>query len=137
MHTHSIFSRAARLRFSDAVGPEELLGDGAVGDVAEVFQERALLQVDIHTVAEARMTLAEEHVLLDAERVFDGAAALFEARQRRVANLLRESQRTERVLDLPRFRHQFFRADLLSLLSNGLHWCRYISFFNLFVYYYY
>ena len=38
---------------SDAVCPEELLGNGTFWDIAQVFQEGSLLEVYIHAVAEA------------------------------------------------------------------------------------
>ena len=77
---------------SDAMRPEELLGDGAFRDVTQVFQEWALLQVNIHAVSKAVMLLANEHVLIDTERIFEFSAASLEALQCSQTHLLCETE---------------------------------------------
>ena len=61
--------------------PEELLGDGAIRDIAQVFQEGSLLEVCIHAIAEAVMALANEFILLHDEGVLNLATASLEARE--------------------------------------------------------
>ena len=81
---------------SDTVRPEELLGDGTLWDIAQVFQEGSLLEVYIHAVAEAGMSvLCKDCVLVYAEWVLDGATALFVASQRHKTHLLSETKCSE------------------------------------------
>ena len=61
--------------------PEELLGDRAIRDIAQVFQEGSLLEVRIHAIAEAVMALANELILIHGEGVLNLATASLEARE--------------------------------------------------------
>ena len=81
--------------FSDTVGPDELFGNGIFRESAKVFQERTLLEVDIHAVSKAVMFLADEGVLVHAEGEFWVAAAELEALERGQSNLLGEAERAE------------------------------------------
>ena len=81
----------ARLYFSDSMGPEELLRDGAFWDVSQVFEEGTLLKVNIHAVTEAVVSLAKELILLNLEWVLDRATALFETGHTHEPHLLGES----------------------------------------------
>ena len=60
---------------SDAVGPEKLLRDSTFGDLAQVFEEGAFLQVNVHAVAKAVVCLAHKAVLVDSEGVLDFTTA--------------------------------------------------------------
>ena len=42
---------------SDAVFPDELLGDGTLGNITQFFQEGSIFKVVIHAVAKAGMTV--------------------------------------------------------------------------------
>ena len=61
------------------MGPDELLGDGAFRNVAQVFKERSLLEVNIHAVSVTVMLFADEFVLLDEEGVFRFSTTALEA----------------------------------------------------------
>ena len=77
------------------MGPKELLGDGALRYVAEIFEEWPPLQVGIHAVAEAVVAAPEQRVLVEAERVLDSASALLITGERHKAHLLGESEGAE------------------------------------------
>ena len=64
---------------SDSVRPDELLGDGAVWDFAQLGKEWTLLEVDVHAVSEAVVALANKCVLVNAERELGLASAALEA----------------------------------------------------------
>ena len=109
-------------RSSNAVCPEELLGDGTFWDIAQVFQEGSLLEVYIHAVAEAGMSvLCKDCVLVYAEWVLDSATALLVASQRHKTHLLSKAKCTEGVLDLSGLGLELLSCDLHGRLSNGFH----------------
>ena len=64
---------------SDAMGPNKLLCNGSVRDVAQVSQEGTLFEVDVHTITEAVMAFAREGILIHAERELWLSSTSFEA----------------------------------------------------------
>ena len=74
------------------MGPNKFLGNRTFGHIAKLFQERSLLKVNVHAVAEAVMVLAKKFVRVHPEGESDCAATALEARQRHEANLLSEAQ---------------------------------------------
>jgi hypothetical protein len=82
------------------VSPDELLGDGILGNLAELVEEGPTFEVDVEAVTEAQLLLALEGVGLCAEREFYGTTALFVAREHLLAYLLGETEGQKAVLDL-------------------------------------
>ena len=105
----------------DTVGPDELLGDGTFGDLAQVCQIGTILEVHVHAVTEAVMGLSTERVLVHAERVFGLSSAGLEALQRHESDFLSESKRAERLLNLLLLCLQFFGGDLHGCSSDSVH----------------
>ena len=77
---------------SDAVCPDKFLGNGTFRHITKLFQERSLLEVNVHAVSEAVMALADQLVGLHFEWESDCAAAALEALHGHQAHLLSEAQ---------------------------------------------
>jgi hypothetical protein len=61
------------------VGPDELLGDDVLGDFAEIAEEGSVFEGHVDAVAVADVSLAEEALLVNAERELGRTTALLEA----------------------------------------------------------
>jgi len=107
-----LFKYTAMYGLSDAVGPDKLLWDGVFGDLTEFIQEGSLLKVDVETVTEAVVRLADELVLINSERVEDFASTLLVARDGSLSDLLGETCRQEGLLDLLLLSLQLFKWHL-------------------------
>ena len=103
------------------MGPDELLWDGSLWDVAHVFEERSLLELDVHAVSKAVVCLARKGILIDSEGVPNLTTAALVALEGHKADLLSESQRAERLFDLLLLLHKLFWSDLHRCLSNRFH----------------
>ena len=75
--------------------PNEFLWDGIVWDCAEGCQIRSLLKVNIEAVAKANFLLAHKRRWLDSEWILNLTAALFEAGERGLSQLLAEDHALE------------------------------------------
>ena len=95
---------------SQTVRPDELLGDGVLGQITELFEEGTLLHVNVEAVAEAHLLLTDEHGGLDSERILDLGAAPLEARDGVLTHVSRELHGLEGLLDLSLFGFDFLVA---------------------------
>ena len=76
---------------SDAVSPNEFLGDRAFWNVSHFVKEGSVLKLDIHAVAEAVVRFSDKCVLVHPEGVPRFTSARFEALERHEPHLLRKS----------------------------------------------
>ena len=82
----------AKCMSSERVSPYKLLWDGILRHISEFVQEGTTLEVKIQAVSKAELLLTLEGVWLCAERVLDGASALFEACKGLLADFLRKTK---------------------------------------------
>ena len=93
---------------SDAVRPDKLFGDRTFWDFTEVLEERSIFKVDVEAIAVAVVAFTDEGILVDTEWIFHISTAVLEALNCVQSNLLSESERSIRVLDLLLFSLKIF-----------------------------
>ena len=85
---------------SKSVTPDELLGDCILWDLTELVEVGTLFKVDVHAVAEADLLAANQGKRLHSKGILNLSAALVEAGERGLSDLLAEHVGLEHVLDV-------------------------------------
>jgi hypothetical protein len=77
---------------SDAVGPNEFLGDHVFWHRAQLTKEGTRLKLDVHATCEANIIFADQSALVNTEGELWLSTAIFKAAKGVVSNFLSESQ---------------------------------------------